>query len=124
MYIGIYQCKYQNGFQRILIYIWYNMKGYMYILKCADDSYYTGSTKDLELRLQQHQSGEGANHTKKHLPVELVYFEEFDRIDEAFYREKQVQGWSRKKKEALINGDFDKLSHLSVAYRDKGASGI
>ena len=85
------------------------MKGYMYILECADGSYYTGSTTDLELRLQQHQSGEGANHTRKRLPVRLVYYEEFDRIDEAFYREKQVQGWSKKKKEALINGDFEKL---------------
>ena len=63
------------------------MKGYMYILLCSDGSYYTGSTKYLELRLAQHQSGEGANHTKKHLPVELVYYEEYQRIDEAFYRE-------------------------------------
>jgi len=78
------------------------MKGYMYILECADGSYYTGSTTDLELRLQQHQSGEGANHTRKRLPVRLVYYEEFERIDEAFYREKQVQGWSRRKKEALM----------------------
>lgn len=76
----------------------------MYILECCDGSYYTGSTVDLELRLEQHQRGEGANHTKKHLPVRLVYFEEYPRIDEAFYREKQVQGWSRKKKEALIKG--------------------
>ncbi len=93
--------------------------GFMYILECADGSYYTGSTKNLELRLAQHQSGEGANHTKKRLPVRLVYFEEYQRIDEAFYREKQVQGWSRKKKEALIIGDFDKLPELAVAYRDK-----
>ena len=90
--------------------------GWMYILECADGSYYTGSTKNLELRLAQHQAGEGANHTKKRLPVELVYFEEFKRIDEAFYREKQVQGWSRKKKEALIKGEFDKLSDLSKNY--------
>ncbi|HQN98072.1 MAG TPA: GIY-YIG nuclease family protein [Bacteroidales bacterium] len=75
----------------------------MYILQCADGSYYTGSTKNLERRLKQHQNGEGANHTKKHLPVKLVYFEEFQSIAEAFYREKQIQGWSRKKKEALIN---------------------
>jgi len=81
----------------------------MYILECADGSYYTGSTNNLELRLAQHQNGEGANHTKKRLPVKLVYYEEFDRIDEAFYREKQVQGWSRKKKEALINGCIDEL---------------
>jgi len=76
-------------------------KGYMYILECSDGSYYTGSTTNLELRLQQHQSGEGANHTKKRLPVTLVYYEKYSRIDEAFYREKQVQGWSRKKKEAF-----------------------
>lgn len=94
------------------------MKGYMYILECADGSYYTGSTNNLELRLQQHQSGEGANHTKKRLPVKLVYYEEFPRIDEAFYREKQVQGWSRKKKEALIRGETDKLPELAKAYRD------
>ena len=89
------------------------MKGYMYILECCDGSYYTGSTKDLNRRLTQHQNGEGANYTRKHLPVKLVYYEEYNRIDEAFYREKQVQGWSRKKKEALIAGRFDKLSDLS-----------
>lgn len=90
----------------------------MYILECSDGSYYTGSTTNLELRLAQHQAGEGANHTKKRLPVKLVYYEEFDRIDEAFYREKQVQGWSRKKKEALINSQHNQLPKLSMAYRD------
>ena len=81
----------------------------MYILLCADGSYYTGSTIDLDLRLQQHQAGEGANHTRKHLPVNLVYYEEYQRIDEAFFREKQIQGWSRKKKESLINGWDEEL---------------
>jgi putative endonuclease len=94
------------------------MKGYMYILLCADGSYYTGSTTDLERRLEQHQNGEGANHTKKRLPVSLLYYEEYSRIDEAFYREKQVQGWSRKKKEALIEGKSDLLPLLAKAYRD------
>ena len=89
------------------------MKGWMYILDCVDGSYYTGSTNNLELRLAQHQNGEGANHTKKRLPVKLVYFEEYQRIDEAFNREKQVQGWGRKKKEALINGTFDNLHNLA-----------
>ena len=88
----------------------------MYILKCADDSYYTGSTRYLELRIEQHQAGEGAKHTQHRLPVELVYYEEYDRIDHAFYREKQVQGWSRVKKEALINGDHDLLPELAKAY--------
>ena len=89
------------------------MNGYMYILKCADGSYYTGSTTDLQRRLLQHQMGEGANYTKKRLPVELVYYEEYERVDEAFYREKQVQGWTRKKKEALINGRFLELPQLA-----------
>jgi putative endonuclease len=98
------------------------MKGYMYILLCSNGQYYTGSTTDLERRFAEHQNGEGANFTKKHLPVSLVYYEEFQRIDEAFYREKQVQGWSRKKKEALINGKHDKLPVLSRNYTQYGAS--
>ncbi len=91
------------------------MTGYTYILECSDKSYYTGSTNNLELRIIQHETGFGANYTKKRLPVKLIYFEEYPRIDEAFYREKQIQGWSRKKKEALITGDFDKLSHLATS---------
>lgn len=90
-----------------------DMKGYMYILLCEDGSYYTGSSNNLEQRLKEHFGGEGANHTKKHKPVKLLYYEEFARIDDAFCREKQVQGWSRKKKEALINGEYDKLPELS-----------
>ena len=96
--------------------------GYMYILECADGSYYVGSTKNLERRLAQHQAGEGANHTRKRLPVKLVYFEEFDRIDSAFYREKQVQGWRREKKEALINGTPEKLPELSRSASTSSAS--
>ncbi|MCH8534613.1 MAG: GIY-YIG nuclease family protein [Flavobacteriaceae bacterium] len=89
------------------------MKAYTYILKCSNGSYYVGSTKDLNRRIEQHQSGEGANHTKKYLPVELIYFEEYTRIDHAFYREKQIQKWSRKKKEALISGETNLLSDLA-----------
>lgn len=74
----------------------------MYILKCSNGSYYVGSTTNIELRIQQHQMGEGANYTKKHLPVELVYYEIYSRIDEAFAREKQVQGWRREKKKHLL----------------------
>jgi putative endonuclease len=89
------------------------MKGYMYILRCNDNTYYTGSTNNIDLRIEQHKAGIGANYTKKRLPVELVYCEEFSRVDEAFYMEKQVQGWSRKKKEALINGNFNILHSLA-----------
>nr|WP_294232898.1 GIY-YIG nuclease family protein [uncultured Chryseobacterium sp.] len=94
------------------------MKGFLYILLCSDGSYYTGSTNNLECRLAQHQSGKGANHTKKRLPVRLVYYEEYDRIDLAFCREKQIQGWSRRKKEALIKGMPELLPELAIAYRD------
>ena len=89
------------------------MKGWMYVLRCSNGSYYTGSTNNLDLRLAQHQSGEGANHTKKHGPVELVFFEEYKRIDHAFYREKQIQKWTRAKKEALISGRLEELVRLS-----------
>ena len=97
------------------------MKGYMYILLCDDDSYYTGSSVNLEERFEQHKNGEGANHTKKHPPIKIVYYEEFDRIDEAFYREKQVQGWTRAKKEALINGATNKLNELAKCQNETHA---
>ena len=95
------------------------MKGYMYILECANGQFYTGSTKYLDKRIEQHQAGEGANFTRKHLPVKLVYYEEFSRIDAAFAREKQIQRWSHKKKEALIKGDFNKLKELSKSKTKK-----
>lgn len=95
------------------------MKGFVYILLCADGSYYTGSTKNINKRIQQHQNGHGANQTAKRLPISLVYLEEFTTIAKAFKREKQIQGWSRKKKEALIEGKFNQLPNLSIAYRDK-----
>lgn len=86
---------------------------YTYILKCCDDSFYTGSTLNLEKRLQEHNAGEGANYTSKRLPLELVYYEEYDRIDDAFFREKQIQGWTRKKKKALIEGKNTDLPVLA-----------
>ncbi len=92
---------------------------WMYILECCDGSYYVGSTKDLKRRLSQHQDGIGANYTSKRLPVKLVYFEEYDRVDEAFYREKQVQGWRRAKREALINGQPELLPALAKKIFDK-----
>jgi len=91
------------------------LKGWVYILECSDGSYYTGSTNNMERRLAQHRCGEGAKYTKNRRPVKLVYCEEFERIDEAFYREKQVQGWSRAKKKALIDGRFDDLPKLSAS---------
>lgn len=85
---------------------------YTYILECNDGTYYTGSTLNLKKRMEEHQNGLGANYTSKRLPVALVYYEEYDRIDEAFYREKQIQNWSHEKKKMLIAGEFSKLSQL------------
>lgn len=95
---------------------------FVYILECSDGSYYTGSTIDLQSRIEQHQNGLGVNHTKNRLPVKLVYAEDLGNIDEAFRREKQIQGWSRKKKEALIKRNFSSLPRLSVAHRDQVSS--
>ncbi len=86
---------------------------YLYILECADGSFYTGSTLDLGYRLWQHENGLGANHTKKRLPVKLVYGEYFHSVADAFYPEKQVQGWSRAKKISLMNSDWDRLHILA-----------
>ena len=90
----------------------------MYIILCSDGSYYTGSTIDLERRIKQHQNGEGANHTKKRLPIELVYYEFYPKIHLAFEREHQIKKWRREKKEALISGEYSYLPELAIAYRD------
>ena len=82
-------------------------------MECTDGSYYTGSTIDLQKRINEHHNGQGTNHTKKRLPIKLVYVEEYLNIATAFEREKQIQGWSRAKKEVLITGDFDALPNLS-----------
>lgn len=92
---------------------------WMYILECADGSYYVGSTKDLNLRLAQHQEGKGSIYTSGRLPMKLVYCEEYDLVADAFHREKQVQGWTRRKREALINGRPDLLPALAKKIFDK-----
>ncbi len=89
------------------------MKGYMYILECADQTYYVGSTYDLNVRFDQHQRGEGSNYTKERLPVKLIYYEDFETVSEAFRREKQIQGWSRAKKVALIKKNIKELKLLA-----------
>ena len=92
---------------------------WMYILKCSDGSYYVGSTTNLELRVTQHQLGRGSRYTSGRLPVELVYAEEYERITDAYAREKQIQNWGRAKREALINGDLEVLPPLAKKKFDK-----
>ena len=85
------------------------MTAHMYILKCADGSYYVGSTRNLDARVRQHTVGDGAEYTRRRLPVELVFHAEFENVAEAYGMEKRVQKWSRAKREALIRGDFTAL---------------
>ncbi len=87
---------------------------YVYILKCADDSYYTGVTSNLTQRLSQHYSGFYKDcYTYKKRPVALVFSCEFTNIAIAIDTEKQIKKWSRAKKEALINDQYDKLPNLA-----------
>jgi putative endonuclease len=87
---------------------------YVYILKCSDNSYYTGITNDVERRLNEHQTGINVScYTFNRRPVELVFVTEFNEVVQAIAFEKQVKGWSRKKKEAIINDNWDDLKKLS-----------
>lgn len=89
------------------------MAFYAYILRCNDGSYYTGHTDNLELRLAKHTTGELGGYTAKRLPVELVWSETFESRAAALAAEQQIKGWSRAKKEALIAGDWQRVSRLA-----------
>jgi putative endonuclease len=86
---------------------------FVYILRCCDNSLYIGVTTDLELRLREHYEGVGASHTCKRRPVQLVYSERLESTRAARARERQLKGWTRIKKEALIAGDFRTLKGIS-----------
>ncbi len=87
---------------------------YVYILKCTDKSYYTGHTDNLEQRLAQHQQRVFSKcYTASRLPVELLYSQTFLTREEALASERQIKGWSRKKKEAMMRGDWNEVSRLA-----------
>jgi len=86
---------------------------YVYILCCADGAYYVGHTDDIERRLAKHNTGDATGYTANRRPVELVFLDEFASRDEAIARERQLKGWSRAKKSALIRCDWDALRRLS-----------
>jgi len=90
------------------------MSAWLYIVKCSDGSYYTGTTRiSLERRIAEHNAGSFAGYTAARTPVTLVYCEYFERIEDAIAAERQVKGWTRAKKEALMRGDFDDLRALA-----------
>ncbi|WP_339869986.1 GIY-YIG nuclease family protein [uncultured Algoriphagus sp.] len=88
---------------------------FVYILKCSDNTFYTGVTNNLERRLAEHSEGiDPFCYTAKRRPLELVFVQEFQEIKEAISFEKQIKGWSKKKKLAMINDEWDKLKELAV----------
>ena len=96
---------------------------FVYIVKCSDGSYYTGFTNNLERRLGEHQSGKNKDsYTFDKRPLELVWFESFNDVLDAIATEKRIKGWTRRKKEALIAEDWDKLVLYSKNYTEYGSS--
>ena len=90
------------------------MNAYLYILRCADGSYYVGTTRDsLEKRIGEHRAGAFDGFTALRRPVTLVFHEVFERIEDAVTAERQIKGWRRDKKEALIRGDYTALPSLA-----------
>jgi putative endonuclease len=87
---------------------------YVYILHCADRSYYTGTARlSLEQRVAEHNAGDFGGYTAIRRPVKLVFSQWFQRYADAVAAERQIKGWSRAKKEALISGDFERVQSLS-----------
>ncbi len=96
---------------------------YVYILKCSDDSYYTGFTNNIDRRITEHNAGMNKDtYTFTRRPVILVWIETFLDPNQAIMIEKKIKGWSRRKKEALINEDWDKLVEYSKNYTEFGKS--
>lgn len=90
------------------------MNAFVYILKCSDGRFYVGTTRgSLEHRIAEHNAGVHGGFTKSRRPVELVFHQDFDRITDAIAAERQLKGWSRAKKKALIRGDIGTLKLLS-----------
>jgi len=89
------------------------MAFWVYILQCADESLYIGHTENLEIRVAQHQSGQLRGYTSSRLPVRLVFSQDHASREEALAAERQIKGWSRKKKQAMIRGDWSEVSRLA-----------
>jgi predicted GIY-YIG superfamily endonuclease len=95
------------------------MPYFVYILRCCDDSLYTGRSPDPERRLSEHNLGIGGDYTSRRRPVVLVWSSPFESEQDAYVVERQIKGWTRAKKEALIAGDFDLLHELAVSSERK-----
>ena len=95
------------------MYNGYMTSHYVYMLRCSDDSFYIGMTTDLSKRISEHERGvllKAYTHPRR--PIQLVWFGEFPTHEEAFAFERQIKGWSRAKKKALIDEDWDKIHQI------------
>jgi predicted GIY-YIG superfamily endonuclease len=90
---------------------------YVYLLRCADNSFYVGETSDLATRERHHNEGRGGSYTAKRRPVQVVYAEQYGSRADALQRERQIKRWSSRKKELLVGGDAATLSGISERSR-------
>jgi predicted GIY-YIG superfamily endonuclease len=93
------------------------MTFWVYVLRCADGSYYTGHADNIEKRVAEHQDGDIPGYTSTRLPVNLVFQQAFPTREEALAAELRIKGWSRKKKEAMIRGDWKEVQRLAWGKR-------
>ena len=94
------------------------MAFWVYILQCADESYYTGHTDSLEERIGKHMDGRMGGYTSARLPAKLVFTEQFVSRTEALEMEQRIKGWNRKKKEAMMRGDWKEVQRLAWGIRN------
>ena len=94
-------------------------RAWVYILECSDGSYYTGCTRNLQRRIAQHQRGVTESYTAQRLPVKLLWTKEFGSVRQAFAVERQLKGWSRRKKQALMHNDFALIHELAQSVEMK-----
>lgn len=99
------------------------MAFWVYILKCADGRFYAGHTDRLEVRIAQHQAGRGSDFTARRQPVTFVWSQDFGTRIEALEAERRIKGWSRAKKEALIAGDWDRVSKVAKSREARPSTG-
>ena len=86
---------------------------YVYILECSDGTYYVGSTTNIEARVHQRQTGIGGDYTRRRRPVRLAFYQEMESIEAAYAMERRIHAWSHQKRQALIDGDFERLKALA-----------
>jgi len=117
---SVYSCHPElvEWWSKFILQRWVIMKPghdyFVYIVKCGDGSYYIGVTNDLERRVWEHNTGyDPGCYTFDRRPVQLKYFEHYTDVNQAITREKQLKGWSRKKKQALFRENWDELKRLS-----------